>query len=424
MFVSVLFVVLTSLSISSSLQGFVLLAVARRPVRGPREEPRRRVSVIVPCFNEEKVLGKTLDTILASRGVELDRVICVDDGSTDGTLKVMDEAQRQHGDVLLVLNQLNSGKAAALNHALTAVGSEFFVSVDADTQVLPDTLARLLDHFADPRVAAVSGQMIVGNRRPAQDFVYAAQVREYESANNIERRAFAHLRRITVIPGAIGAFRRSAVVEAGGYPEGTLAEDAHLTLALLLNGHRTTHEASATVLTEAPDTMAGLRRQRVRWATGKTQVLLRVAGPSLRRGGLAATLWLYLLWNNSILPLVWLPSTVLLPLSAVALLARGPGTATWVVAASVLTLVVNYGHFVVARRFAHSLDAAGRAAAGLVEVRTGFRAAVVIPFVGSLATWVAWARLLTGRRGGWDKLDRSGDVHVQAAPAKGALDAD
>jgi cellulose synthase/poly-beta-1,6-N-acetylglucosamine synthase-like glycosyltransferase len=424
MAISILFVVLTALSVSSALQGFVLLAFARRPVRGPQEGHRRRVSVIVPCFNEEKVLSKTIDSIFASRGVELDRVICVDDGSNDGTLKVMLEAQQCHGDVLLVLSQSNHGKAAALNHALTAVDTEFFVSVDADTQVLPDTLGRLLAHFTDPLVAAVSGQMIVGNRHPAQAFVYAAQVREYESANNIERRAFAHLQRITVIPGAIGAFRHSAVVEAGGYPEGTLAEDAHLTLALLLNGHRTTHEASATVLTEGPDTMAGLRRQRVRWATGKTQVLLRVAGPALRRGGLAATLWLYLLWNNSILPLVWLPSAVLLPLSAVTLVLRNPETVTWVATAYLFTLALNYGHFVLSRRFARSLDAASRAAAGLVEVHTGFRSTVAIPFVGSLATWVAWARILTGQHGGWDKLDRSGDVETQALSPNGVFDAD
>jgi cellulose synthase/poly-beta-1,6-N-acetylglucosamine synthase-like glycosyltransferase len=422
--VDVVFVVLTVLSVFSSVQGFVLLAVARKPVPPPREGPRQRVSVLVPSFNEEKVLRKTIDSILASRDVDLDRVICVDDGSTDGTLAVMRAAARRYGDVILLLGQPNLGKAAALNHALTAVGTEFFVSVDADTQVLPDTLARLLDRFADPRVAAVSGQMIVGNRHPAQDFVYSAQVREYEFANNIERRAFSRMRRITVIPGAIGAFRRSAVTEAGGYPEGTLAEDAHLTLALLLNGHRTVHEASAAVLTEAPDTIAGLRRQRVRWATGKTQVLLRIAWPALRRGGIAAALWLYLLWNNSLLPLVSVPSTVLLPLSAVVLLLRGGANVTEVVVLSVLTITVNYGYLVVSRRFARSLDAAGRAAAGLVEVRTGFRSTVVIPLVSSLATWVVWSRILTGRRGAWDKLDRSGDVQVQAMAANGAPDGD
>ncbi|MFF4592575.1 glycosyltransferase family 2 protein [Amycolatopsis sp. CA-161197] len=417
---TVVFWVLTLLSVWSSGQGFVLLALARKPVPPPPSGPRRRVSVLVPCFNEAKVLRKTIDAILASRGVELDRVICVDDGSTDATRAVMREAVAHYGDVILVLGQRNLGKAAALNRGLTAVTTEFFVSVDADTQVLPDTLARLLGHFADPRVAAVSGQMIVGNRRPAQDFVYAAQVHEYETANNIERRAFSRMRRITVIPGAIGAFRRRAVAAVGGYPEGTLAEDAHLTLALLLAGHRTVHEASAAVLTEAPDTMASLRRQRVRWATGKTQVLLRIAWPALRRGGIAAMLWLYLLWNNSVLPLVSVPSAVLLPLSAVVLLLRGDDLPE-VVAVAVLTIVVNYGYFVVSRRFARSLDAAGRAAAGLVAARTSFRSTVVIPVVGSWATWIAWARIVTGRRGAWDKLDRSGDVQVQPV---GVLDAD
>jgi cellulose synthase/poly-beta-1,6-N-acetylglucosamine synthase-like glycosyltransferase len=415
--VDAVFVVLALISMLSSIQGFVLLLVAgkrdRRPAARPAG-PRPRVSVLVPCYNEERVLRKTVDSIMESRGVDIDHIVCVDDGSTDGTFEVMVAAARRHGDTITLLSQENLGKAVALNHGLTAVDTEFFVSVDADTQVLPDTIARLLGRFDDPRVAAVSGQMIVGNRFPAQEFVYGAQVREYEFANNIERRAFSRMRRITVIPGAIGAFRRQAVAEAGGYPEGTLAEDAHLTLLLLMRGHRTVHESSAVVLTEAPDTVARLRRQRIRWATGKTQVILTITRPALKQRGMTALIWLYLAWNNSVLPLFSLPSAILLPLCAVAIiLSGGAGAIGGVVAISLLTIAVNYTYFVVSRKFARSLDAAQRAAVGLAEAPTGLLSTVVIPVVGSLATWVAWYRIITGRPGAWDKLDRSGDVQVR-----------
>jgi cellulose synthase/poly-beta-1,6-N-acetylglucosamine synthase-like glycosyltransferase len=416
--VGITFVVLALICTFTSIQGFVLMLVARNGDRVPPERlagPRRRVSVLVPCFNEERVLRKTVDSIMESRGVDIDRIICIDDGSTDSTIEVMRDTARRYGDTITVLSQENRGKAAALNHGLTASDTEFFVCVDADTQVLPDTVARLLGRFDDPRVAAVSGQMIVGNGFPAQEFVCDAQVREYEFANNIERRAFSRMQRITVIPGPIGAFRRRAVAEAGGYPETTLVEDAHLTFLLLIGGHRTVHEPSAVALTEAPDTVAGLRRQRIRWATGKMQLNLRIARLALKQRGVTTLIWLYLSWNDSVLPLLAVPKAILFPLCAVAIiLSGGTSAVTGVVVISLLTIAVNYAHFVVVRRFARVLDAEGRAAVGLAEAPTGLLSTVVISVVGSIAIWVALYRIVTGRRGVWDKLDRSGDVQVQA----------
>jgi hypothetical protein len=190
-------------------------------------------------------------------------------------------------------------------------------------------------------------------------------------------------------------------------------------LLLLMRGHRTVHEPSATVLTEAPDTVSGLRRQRIRWATGKTQVILRIARSALSKHGKMTLIWLYMAWNNSVLPLLSLPSAVLFPLSAGAIVLRGgPGllSAVGVVTISLLTIAMNYAHFAVSRRFARSIDAEGRAAAGLAEVSAGFRSTVVIPVVAALATWVAWLRILTGRSGAWDKLDRSGDVQALPGP--------
>ena len=405
------FAVLALITGCSSVQGFVLLLLASRPdpaAERPVSGPPVRVSVLVPCFNERTVLRRTVESILASREVDIARIVCVDDGSTDRTIEVMHDLRRRHGAVILVLRQHNRGKAAALNHGLTAVDTEFFVTIDADTQVLPDTIANLLAGFDTDRVAAVSGHMLVGNRFPANRTVFDAQVREYEFANNVERRAFSLIRRITVVPGAVGAFRRAVVAEAGGYPEGTLAEDAHLTMLLLRNGYQIVHRPSAIVLTEAPDTPRGLYRQRLRWATGKTQVVLRTATMT--------PMWCYLFWNQSILPLFTVLGAVLLPVLAVVILIRQGLAAVLLVA--VVVLVVNLGYLRLSRRFAHALDARSRAVAGIPDSRPRFLSTMVIPAIGSLATWSAWYAVLTRRRSGWNKLDRSGDVRVPVPDAE------
>ena len=422
MSIDIAFWLLALITSYSSIQGFILLAMARKHNRVPVDRaagPRQRVSVLIPCFNERKVLRKTLDSILMSRRVSIAHVICIDDGSTDGTIEIMRDMQRLHGDIIVVLSQSNMGKAAALNHGLTAVDTDFFVSIDADTQVMPDTIADLLAGFDDDRVAAVSGHMLVGNRRPSSKVVYGAQVREYELANNIERRAFSKIRRITVVPGAVGAFRSKAVANVGGYPEGTLAEDAHLTMLLLMNDQRAVHQPSAIVLTEAPDTLSGLYRQRVRWATGKTQVILRTARSALKQRGTMFWIWSYMAWNHSVLPLFSMLGTIFLPASALAILTRsqqssGPADTATVVVVAISVVLVNGIYFWVSRRFAHSLDAEGRAAAGLMKTPTGLRSTLLIPAVSSVAAWVAWHTITTGKRSTWNKLDRSGDVRLPA----------
>jgi cellulose synthase/poly-beta-1,6-N-acetylglucosamine synthase-like glycosyltransferase len=417
------FVLLALITCCSTVQGFVLLLMATRPDPSAARQvtgPPVRVSVLVPCFNESKVLSKTLESIITSRHVDIARIICVDDGSTDGTMEVMLDMHRRHGDAILVLSQENRGKATALNHGLTAVDTDFFVSIDADTQVLPDTIANLLAGFDTDRVAAVSGHMLVGNRFPTSNTVFDAQVREYEFANNVERRAFSLIRRITVVPGAVGAFRSKEVAAVGGYPEGTLAEDAHLTMLLLMNGREVVHRPSAVVLTEAPDTLGGLYKQRLRWAIGKIQMVLKTARPALRRHDSMTLMWCYMVWNHSVLPLFSLLGTIFLPVCAIVILIQEGLTGVLLVAVAVA--LVNYVYLRVSRRFAHSLDVDSRAAAGLPDTRIKFLSTMVVPTVSSVVTWVAWYAVITGRRSAWNKLDRSGDVRVPVSDvAQGPL---
>jgi cellulose synthase/poly-beta-1,6-N-acetylglucosamine synthase-like glycosyltransferase len=401
----------------SAIEGLVLLTLATTGRRAPRavvgSGPRPRVCVLVPCFNERTVLRRTLESIVGSRDVDIAQIICIDDGSTDGTVGVMWDAHRRYGSLITILSQPNSGKAAALNYGLREVNTETFVAVDADTQILPHAIASLLAHFADQDVGAVSGHMLVGNLAPASGAVCAAQTREYERANNIDRRAFSTLERITIVPGAIGAFRSGAVERAGGYPEGSLAEDAHLTLLLLLGGYKVVHEPAATVLTEAPDSLAGLFRQRVRWATGKTDVILRTARAALGQRGAMSAVWLHMAFHQLVLPLFALVTAAISPVLVVAALLWGTGPSVAVLAATAVAVtVVDVVQFWVSARFARALDVRVRAAAGLTDRPAGILAALIIPAVSFVAAWLAWYRVVTGARMQWNKLARTGDVSV------------
>jgi len=248
------------------------------------EEFRPPVAVLIPALNEEAMIERTIGAILSSSYARL-RVILVDDGSTDATVPVV---QRAFGDEIragrvLVLSKKNSGKAEALNYGLQQVTEEFFVGIDADTAVAPEAIARLVPHFLDPQVAAVAGNAKVGNR---VNLWTRWQALEYITSQNFERRALNVFGAVSVVPGAIGAWRTAAVRAAGGYHTDTVAEDADLTMSLLEGGYRVLYEDRARAYTEAPTTPTGLMRQRFRWSFGILQAVWKHGRSFGRRGAL------------------------------------------------------------------------------------------------------------------------------------------
>jgi peptidoglycan/xylan/chitin deacetylase (PgdA/CDA1 family)/spore germination protein YaaH/GT2 family glycosyltransferase len=236
------------------------------PLAFPEDGPL--VSVLIPCFNEEKVINASVARILASRWPRLE-VIVLDDGSKDTTALVVSQAYAAEPRVRLMSFE-NGGKARALNRGLAEAKGEIIVALDADTQFPADTIARLARWFADPKVGAVAGNALVGNR---VNTVTRWQALEYVTAQNLERRALAALGAVTVVPGAVGAWRKSALAELGGYPADTLAEDQDLTLAVQRAGWRVEFDPEARAYTEAPDTVEGLLKQRYRWSFGTLQCL-------------------------------------------------------------------------------------------------------------------------------------------------------
>jgi peptidoglycan-N-acetylglucosamine deacetylase len=263
------------------------------------------VSVLIPAYNEEKVIASSIRHILKSRHPNLE-VIVVDDGSTDATSAVVSEHYAHEPRVRLITIP-NGGKAHAVNTALRESNGAVVVALDADTQFEPDTIPRLVRWFNDPRVGAVAGNAKVGNRI---NLITLWQALEYITAQNLERRALAALGAITVVPGAVGAWRREALEQLGGFPADTLAEDQDLTLAVQKAGYHTLFDSEAIAWTEAPDTAGGLARQRFRWAYGTLQCLWKHHGvifrPRYGALGMVALpqVWLFQIIFSVVSPLV------------------------------------------------------------------------------------------------------------------------
>ena len=226
------------------------------------------VSVIVPAYNEELVVVNTIQSLLASE-YENYEVIVVDDGSQDNTSKVVQDNFGGNERVHL-LTVANAGKAEALNTGLTRAKGEIIVALDADTLFAPQTIGALAHRFYDPTLGAIAGNAKVGNR---VNIVTRWQALEYITSQNMDRRAFASLNCITVVPGAVGAWRKDLLDRAGGFPADTLAEDQDLTLQIRRFGYRIGYEESAIAWTEAPDRLKTLARQRFRWAYGTLQCM-------------------------------------------------------------------------------------------------------------------------------------------------------
>ena len=247
-----------------------ILALAEKFRSAPEDHPdyKPRVSVLIPAYNEEAVIVDTVRAALASPYPNLE-VIVVDDGSVDRTAELVQGNFGRDRRVRLLL-QSNRGKPSALNHALGEASGEISVSIDADTIVDPEAIARLVRHFADPRVGAVAGNVKVMNRNR---WITRWQALEYITSQNLEKRAFDLLNCIPVVPGAVGAWRTELLRSNGGFSGDTVAEDTDLTLTIRRNGWKILYDETAIGRTEVPETVDTLVRQRFRWTFGTLQAV-------------------------------------------------------------------------------------------------------------------------------------------------------
>ncbi|MGH8047082.1 MAG: glycosyltransferase [Chthoniobacterales bacterium] len=348
------------------------------------------ISVLIPAYNEERVIAATIRSVLATNYPGLLEVIVIDDGSRDETSRAASSVDPG----VRVLAQVNQGKAAALERGMLAAAHDIVVLIDADTRIEPDAFLPLVQPFADPGVGAVSGHARVGNRRT---FLARCQDLEYICGFNLDRRAYALWNAITVAPGAISAFRRDAILAAGGFSRDTLAEDTDLTLAVHQAGFRVAYAPSAVAWTEAPETVSTLAKQRFRWAFGTLQSIWkhrRLLGSS-RHPGLG--------WFS--LPSIWLFQ---LGLVAVAPLIDG---------LCLYALFIGRGMdifpYFAAFLAAELVLAAGACAMEGEPLRAAWRIVPMRFVYRPLLSYVVWKAVLRAIRGawvGWGKLDRTASV--------------
>ncbi|KGR78295.1 glycosyltransferase [Ureibacillus manganicus] len=226
------------------------------------------VSVIIPVYNEEVVIRRTIHSILKSNYPLLE-ILVVDDGSTDRTASIIRKEFAKYHRVHFIRKR-NGGKSSALNCGIDYAIGDIIVTIDADTMFKKSTISYLVRQFSDPNVAAVSGNCKVGNIR---NQVTLWQHIEYVTANNLDKRAFEEINAITIVPGSNSAWRKSVIQRVGYFEDDTLAEDTDLTLKVINSGYKIIYEHRAISYEEVPETIKDFLKQRFRWSYGILQAI-------------------------------------------------------------------------------------------------------------------------------------------------------
>lgn len=218
-------------------------------------------TVIIPAWNEEKSVKKTMDSILASDYPKFE-VIFVDNNSKDNTLKFAKEYESDPR--VRVFEEKKQGKAAAVNLGIRKARGEVIFTMDADTKVDKMSMKKMASYFKDPKVMSVTPAMLIDN---PDNILRRVQAIEYLMGIFL-RKVFAALNAIYIAPGAFTVYRKEFFDKYGGYEEGNITEDLEMALRIQSKGYRTENAPTANIYTTGPSNFISLKKQRVRWYTG------------------------------------------------------------------------------------------------------------------------------------------------------------
>lgn len=238
--------------------------------------PLPSVSVLIPAWNEEVGIVKTIQSVLDTNYPSL-QVVVINDGSTDGTHEEItrfmqgNERLLREGTSLAYLKLENGGKARAMNSGLMQATGEIVVTVDADSAMHPDAITKLVRCFDDPEVGGVAGNVVVANRRKPIEWM---QQMEY-LYGFFFKRADSLFNSVYIIGGAAAAYRREVLQQVGGFDHSIITEDIEMSTRILSRGFKTRYAADAVIYTEGPSEWRGLCNQRLRWKYGRLLTFLK-----------------------------------------------------------------------------------------------------------------------------------------------------
>lgn len=354
------------------------------------------VSVLVPAYNEAENVKATVLSVLQNTRIPQE-VLVINDGSTDDTELYARELEQQFPDKVRVITVPNGGKATALNVGVRETRGDLVVAIDGDTILDRYCIEHVVAPFGDANVGAVAGKIVAANARTLME---RFQVLEYLVGQNLEKMVLGEIGALAVVPGAIGAWRRDALLHADCFSKDTLVEDQDLTLAILANGLQVRYAPGAIAYTEVPKTLRSFYLQRFRWTYGTFQCLwkYRMHLLSDRQYRLGLIALPYSLMFNAVLPLL---SLVLLVTVIIGILVELYTPAIMFV---LLYTLLDMGYAYAAMRF---------------EKRSSHWMVLLVPlqrmyylFVYALIIPMAFFKVLDGSGTRWNKLRRSGSAQL------------
>jgi poly-beta-1,6-N-acetyl-D-glucosamine synthase len=245
------------------------------PDQPPALPSHPKISLVVPCFNEGAQVRDTVGNLLAHNYPDFE-VIAVNDGSSDETGDILDGLAQNNPRLRVAHLAKNQGKAVALDTAAVMADSDYLICIDGDA-ILDRNAARwMMWHFlTSPRVAAVTGNPRIRTR---STLLGRIQVGEFSSIIGLIKRAQRTYGRLFTVSGVVAGFRKSALHQVGYWSREMLTEDIDVSWKLQLNHWDVRFEPAALCWILMPETFKGLWRQRLRWAMGGAQAILKYAG--------------------------------------------------------------------------------------------------------------------------------------------------
>lgn len=260
----------------------------------PKITKEYSVSVVVSCYNEEESIAGNLDCLLSSDYKNIKSIVVVDDCSTDGSWKVIQDYAKKHKKVKAVQTPKNTGNAAgAKNFGAKFVDTELICFTDADSYPDRDSISKMIGHFDDPKVGAATSMILVKNKN---NFLEKVQAIEYKMIA-FTRRLLSFVEAIYVTPGPLAIYRKTAFDKIGGFDQKNLTEDIEITWHLVAAGYVIKMSSASRVYTVAPKKFKVWFKQRIRWNIGGIQTINKYKGHFRKAGMLGNFILPYFIFN-------------------------------------------------------------------------------------------------------------------------------